>query len=112
MSEGIRVAGIDDIEDGEALRVPASVTGADDAIAIFHDGGEFFALNDTCTHAQASLSEGWIENGEVECPLHAGRFCLRNGEVLSMPATQNTVAHRVEVIDGEIFVHIGQPAVS
>lgn len=99
MSDGIVVAHTDDIPDGEAIKVDAGVAGTVDDIAIFNDGGEFFALDDTCSHEDASLSEGWLEDGVVECPLHAGKFCLRNGEVLSMPATEDVACHRL-IIDG------------
>lgn len=105
MSSGIPVAALDDVPVGEGLKVPKSVTGTDDNIAILRDeDGTVWALNDTCTHELASLSEGWIENGVVECPLHGSQFCLRNGKVLSLPATKDTVAHRVSVVDGQIIL--------
>ncbi|KJL26602.1 non-heme iron oxygenase ferredoxin subunit [Microbacterium azadirachtae] len=97
--DGILVAQTDDIPDGEAIKIDASVTGTVDDIAIFNDDGEFFALDDTCSHEKASLSEGYIEDGVIECPLHAGKFCLRNGDVLSMPATDNVACHRL-ILDG------------
>lgn len=104
MSDGIRVASTDDIPEGEAIVIDREVAGTEDDIAIFHDGGEFYALNDTCTHAEASLADGWIEDGEVECPLHSGRFCLKTGEVLCMPASRDTVTHRIDVQDGELIL--------
>lgn len=108
MSEGVIVAHTDDIPDGEAIRIDAAVTGTVDDIAVFNDGGEFFALDDTCSHEKASLSEGWLDDGVVECPLHAGKFCLRTGEVLSMPATEDVACHRV-IIDGEDIRLIPDP---
>lgn len=99
-AEGIVVARVDEIPDGEAIRVEADVLGTVDAVAVFHDEGEFYALDDTCTHETASLSEGWIEDGVVECPLHAGKFCLADGRVQSMPATVDVACHRV-VVDGD-----------
>lgn len=107
-STGIRVAAVGDIAEGEALAVPADQTGHADAIAVFNDEGTYYALDDTCSHGQASLSEGWIEGGEVECPLHSARFCLRTGEVQCMPATVGARAHRVELRDGEIWLHPGE----
>ncbi|MFF2675698.1 bifunctional 3-phenylpropionate/cinnamic acid dioxygenase ferredoxin subunit [Arthrobacter koreensis] len=108
MSEGIRVAAADDIDEGEAITVDSTTTGTADDIAVFHshDGG-FYALNDTCTHEEASLAEGWIEDGEVECPVHSARFCLKTGEALCLPATVNAVAHRVEVVDGDVILYPG-----
>ena len=109
MSEGIRVAGVDEIEEGEAVTVDAETAGTADDIAVFHsDNGNFYALNDTCTHEEASLAEGWIEGDEVECPIHSARFCLRTGEALCLPALINTRPHRVEVRDGEVWLYPNQ----
>ncbi|WP_270353043.1 bifunctional 3-phenylpropionate/cinnamic acid dioxygenase ferredoxin subunit [Microbacterium testaceum] len=108
MTEGIVVARTDEVPDGEAIKIDAAVAGTVDDIAIFNDGGEFFALDDTCSHEDASLSEGWIDDGVVECPLHAGKFCLKNGEVLSMPATEDVACHRL-VIDGDDIRLIPRP---
>ncbi len=107
--EGVIVARVKDVVDGEAIKIDSSVTGTLDDIAVFNDGGEFYALDDTCTHERASLSEGWIEDGVIECPLHAGKFCLADGSVLSMPATENVACHRV-VIDGADIRIIPNPA--
>ncbi len=103
-AEGIVVARVDEVPDGEAIKIDSSVTGTVDDIAIFNDDGEFYALDDTCSHEKASLSEGWIENGVIECPLHAGKFCLRDGSVLSMPATVNVACHGVVVDGGDIRI--------
>ncbi|WP_203337517.1 non-heme iron oxygenase ferredoxin subunit [Nocardioides limicola] len=105
MSEGIRVASLDDVEEGEGIAISKEVTGTEDDIAILRDEAGFcWALNDTCTHETASLADGWVEDGDVECPLHASKFNLKTGEVDGLPATQDTVAHRVEVRDGEIYL--------
>jgi 3-phenylpropionate/trans-cinnamate dioxygenase ferredoxin subunit len=102
---GIRVAGYCDIPEGEGIVVDKALTGTDDDIALLHDDdGTIWALDDTCTHETASLADGWVEAGHVECPLHSSKFCLRNGEVEGLPATRDTSAHRVEVRDGEVFL--------
>ncbi|WP_308406074.1 non-heme iron oxygenase ferredoxin subunit [Streptomyces naphthomycinicus] len=93
-----------ELDEGEAARVGAEVTGTGDAIAVFHEDGLFYALGDTCTHAQASLSEGWAEDGEVECPMHAGRFCLKTGQALGTPVTVDAVTYPVEVRDGAVWL--------
>lgn len=73
-------------------------------IAIFrHDGG-FFALDDTCSHGQASLCTGIVEDGKVECPFHAALFDLRTGQALTMPATEPVRAYPVEIEDGKVYV--------
>lgn len=110
MSEsGVVVARVEDIPDGEAVKIDSSVTGTVDDIAVFNDDGSFYALDDTCTHEKASLSEGWIEDGVIECPLHSGKFCLKDGSVQSMPATENVACHRIVIDGGDIRV-IPNPA--
>ncbi len=105
MSTGIRVASLDDLDVEEGLQISSEVTGTEDDIALLRDtDGTVYALNDTCTHAVASLADGWVEDGTVECPVHSSRFCLKNGKVLGPPAPTDTVAHKVEVRDGEIYL--------
>jgi 3-phenylpropionate/trans-cinnamate dioxygenase ferredoxin subunit len=102
--DGILVARVDDIPDGEGIKIAAHVLGTVDDVALFNDAGEIFALDDTCTHETASLSEGWVEDGVVECPLHAGKFCLRDGTVQAMPTTVDVACHRVIVSGGDVRV--------
>ena len=100
-SAPVRVCGLADLPVGEALRVAWIYP----PIAVFHtDDGEVFAIDDTCTHQDASLADGWLEGCEVECPLHASRFDLRTGEVDEPPAKVGVRAHCAEVIDGEVWI--------
>jgi 3-phenylpropionate/trans-cinnamate dioxygenase ferredoxin subunit len=76
-------------------------------IAVFlTEDGEVFALDDTCSHQEASLADGWVEECWVECPLHASRFDLRTGRVDAPPAKLPVRAHEVERRDGEIWVRL------
>lgn len=85
---------------GEARRVEA-----DPPIAVFHtDDGEVFAIDDTCTHQDASLADGWLEDCEIECPLHASRFNLRTGAVDAPPAKLPVRTHEVVVVNGVVNV--------
>src|ERR1700751_922208 len=105
MSEPIRVAAVDDIPQGEGIALEKTITVTPDDIALLRDDdGSVWALNDPCTHAEASLAEGWVEDGYVECPLHSSKFCLKNGAVRGLPATRDAVAHRVEIRDGEVYL--------
>ncbi|QKJ20540.1 non-heme iron oxygenase ferredoxin subunit [Microbacterium hominis] len=104
MQEGIVVASVGDIDEGWAIKVDASVLGTVDDVAVFNDRGEYFALDDSCSHMNGSLSDGYIDAGVVECPNHAGRFCLRDGSVVSEPATEPMATHRVTVEGTEIRV--------
>lgn len=105
MANTIRIPAAD-IEEGEGYLVDADATGIDRAIAVFHaEDGQFYALDDECTHAEASLSEGWVEGTEVECPVHSARFCLKSGAALCMPATIDTRTHKVEVDGDDLVLH-------
>jgi NAD(P)H-dependent nitrite reductase small subunit len=87
------------IADQSALKIKGS-----NPIAVFRVGDEFFATDDTCTHAKFSLSEGYIEGDEVVCALHEARFCLRTGRVLSPPATVPLRTYPVKIEDDDVFV--------
>ena len=104
----IDVLAADDLGDGDAHTVPAKLTGWSDAITVFRDGDTYYALDDTCPHEKASLGEGWLENGEIECPLHQSRFSLKTGAVTCLPATRNARTHMVEVIAGRLWLTPGQ----
>ena len=57
-------------------------------VCVARVGDEVFAVADTCSHSEASLSEGDISDGKIECWLHGAEFDLRTGEALSLPATE------------------------
>jgi 3-phenylpropionate/trans-cinnamate dioxygenase ferredoxin subunit len=95
----IRVCPLADLPPGEATRVVAHVP-----VAVFNADGELFAIDDTCTHQNASLSEGWLENCQIECPLHEASFDLRTGRPTGPPAKRPVRTYGVEVQDGVVFV--------
>ncbi|MBF5007161.1 3-phenylpropionate/cinnamic acid dioxygenase ferredoxin subunit [Diaphorobacter caeni] len=95
------------IDEGGALKV--EVNGLE--IALFHIGGEYFAVDDRCSHGNASMSEGYVEDdGTVECPLHAARFCVRTGVPLCQPATDAIRTYPVTLVDGKICLTLGAAA--
>lgn len=99
----IEIGPVSTVAPGDSLRV----TTVDPPIAVFHtEDGEFFALDDTCSHQDASLADGWVEDCRVECPLHASTFDLRTGAVDAPPAKLPVRAHRVEVRDGILYVEL------
>ena len=75
------VAKTADLDDGEARQV---VIGGRE-IAIFNLQGNFFATDDICTHAYASLADGYVEGERVECPLHGGCFDIKTGKAVTAP---------------------------
>jgi 3-phenylpropionate/trans-cinnamate dioxygenase ferredoxin subunit len=92
------------LEPGAALRLLGPETEGV-PIALFHtDDDEFYAIDDTCTHQDASLADGWLEGCEVECPLHASRFDLRTGRVDAPPAKRPVRSHQVSVDADTVWV--------
>jgi 3-phenylpropionate/trans-cinnamate dioxygenase ferredoxin subunit len=96
----VRVCPLSQLARGDAMRLETRPP-----IAVFHtEEGELFAIDDTCTHQDASLADGYVEGCEVECPLHASKFDLRTGAVDAPPAKLPVRVHAVEVRDGDIYL--------
>lgn len=110
MPEPLKVGVVGDIEDEEALIVSKDDTGWDDDIAVFFSNDQYRALDDTCSHEDASLGDGWIEGDEVECPIHSSKFDLCSGAPRGLPATDPVKTHRVELRGDEIWLYPGVPA--
>ena len=102
MSDFVRVASVSDLADPGRMLVEVD----DRMIALFHVGGQFYAIDDVCTHDGGPLGEGRLEGFAIACPRHGAKFDIRDGRVLSMPATMPTVAHDVKVEGGEVFVRV------
>ncbi len=76
-------------------------------IAVYDLGGELFATDDICTHAYAKLSDGWLDKGEIECPLHAGRFDVKTGKATAPPCSDDIKTYPVRLVGDEIQVKLG-----
>ncbi len=98
----VRVAARGDLASGEVIAVEAGGR----SIAIYDCDGELFATDNICTHAYACLSDGWLEDHMIECPLHAARFDVRTGQVLDPPATEDLKTYPVRLVAGEIEVRL------
>ncbi|HHV20993.1 MAG TPA: non-heme iron oxygenase ferredoxin subunit [Propionibacterium sp.] len=108
MSDPVRVATVEDVKPGEALRISRDSAGThDDVVLVRTTEGTFYALDNTCSHALASLAEGWVEDDCIECPLHAAAFSYETGEALSLPATEPVGTHAVEVRGDEVWLTPG-----
>ncbi len=97
-----RVCKLSDIAEESALQV--EVEG--DPVCIARSDGEVFAVDDICSHAEVSLSEGDVEDGRVECWLHGSRFDLRTGKATSLPATEPIAVFPVKVEGDEVLVDV------
>lgn len=100
-----RAASLNEVPEGKALGV--EVDGIH--IALYNLDGEIYATHGICTHALALLSEGWIEDGKIECPLHQGQFDIRSGKALCSPVTEDLRTFAVRVGGNDILVDVDQP---
>ena len=96
----IKACAVDEIAIGDVVAVHAGPTPA----ALYRLSDGFFATQDTCTHAVASLSDGYLEDDMIECPLHAARFCVRTGAARSHPAVIPLAVYPVRIEGRDIFV--------
>jgi 3-phenylpropionate/trans-cinnamate dioxygenase ferredoxin subunit len=71
------------------------------------EDGNLYALADTCTHEDYSLSEGELWDMSVECPRHGSRFDVRTGKVTGLPAVIPARTYPVTVDNGKVFVEVG-----
>lgn len=102
MDDFQRVCSVSDVPEGGKMVLEVG----DRLIGLFHVDGQFYAIDDLCTHDGGPLAEGALEGHTIICPRHGARFDIRTGRVLSMPATQNVPAHEVKVEGDDVLVKI------
>jgi anthranilate 1,2-dioxygenase ferredoxin subunit len=93
---------LDNFTEGE----PVAVVAGERPVAIFRLGDEVFALHDLCTHGAARLSDGFVEDGCVECPLHQGLFDIRTGAVRCAPLTEAVRTYPIRIVDGQVQISV------
>jgi ethylbenzene dioxygenase ferredoxin subunit len=93
-----------DLNDGEVRRVDAP-DGC--PVAVYRIEGRFYATQDMCTHATASLSEGEIVDGDlIACPVHDGQFHIPTGQAIAFPCTVDLRTYRVLEEGDEIYADL------
>ena len=85
---------------------PIRVVVGDTPIALYEVDGDVFATHDVCTHAEASLSEGFQEGDTIECPMHSGCFNIRTGEALGAPVVDNIKTYPVRLEGDDVLVRV------
>ena len=99
----LRVCAVDDLPVVGAVQ--AEVDGK--LVSIVRDSaGDIHAIDDTCSHANVSLSEGDVEDTAIECWLHGSRFDLRSGKPIGLPATTPIAVYPVKIDGGDVFVSV------
>ena len=79
-------------------------------VALFHVGGQFYALDDVCTHDGGPLADGELRDYKIACPRHGAKFDIRTGAALTMPAVRPTRSHEVKVESGGVWVRLRDAA--
>jgi len=77
----------------------------DHDVAVCNVDGEFYAIDDLCTHDGGSLDQGQLEETEIECPRHGARFDVRTGAAVQLPAFEPVETHDVR-LEGDV-VQVG-----
>lgn len=97
----VRIASVADVAEGSAI--PVETMGLQ--LAVYHmEGGDICVTDNVCTHAFALLTDGWFENGMIECPLHAGQFDVRTGKGQGAPIEEDLRTYEVRLEGGEILI--------
>ncbi|OGX35211.1 MAG: hypothetical protein A3C36_03110 [Omnitrophica WOR_2 bacterium RIFCSPHIGHO2_02_FULL_52_10] len=96
MGEMVKVAQKKDVAQSKGVAVEAGGR----KVALFNVGGKYYAIDDECTHAGGSLSEGELDGHTVTCPWHGAEFDVQTGQVVGAPADVDVKGYKV-VVDGE-----------
>ena len=102
MSTRVELCKADDVAAGTALRVEAGVV----VVAVFNIEGEFYVIDDACTHGPGSLSEGYIDGDVIECNFHNGQFDIKTGEVVSPPCMIPVKTYPTKVEGGTVVIEV------
>jgi 3-phenylpropionate/trans-cinnamate dioxygenase ferredoxin subunit len=100
MGDWVNVVAVGDLNPGEHMLV--EVEDAD--IVLINLDGEFYAIEDVCTHDGSEISSGCLIDGSIECPRHGARFDIRTGEVTAPPAYEPIDTFPVQVVEGVVQV--------
>ncbi len=101
MTEWVDVCAESALAPGESIVV--DVDGVD--VAVFNLDGEFYAIEDICSHDGGEIASGTIEGNEIVCPRHGARFCIKTGNVKSPPAYENISCYDIRLNDSRIQIN-------
>lgn len=98
----VKACALSELEENTPKRVELEGT----PVSLVSTGGEVFAINDICSHANVSLSEGEVEDCMIECWLHGSAFDLRTGKPSGLPATRPVPVYPVKIEGGSVLVDV------
>jgi naphthalene 1,2-dioxygenase system ferredoxin subunit len=96
-------AAVDDVPADDVIAV---LVGGNE-VALYSVEGSVYATDNICTHGHARLCEGFLEGHEIECPLHQGKFDVRNGAPTCAPVTEAIRSYPVKIEGGRVFLSLG-----
>jgi 3-phenylpropionate/trans-cinnamate dioxygenase ferredoxin subunit len=99
-TEFLTVATTDEVKPGERIVVELGRHW----VAIFNVDGNYYAIEDVCTHDDGPLAEGVLEGCVIECPRRGAKFDITNGKVLAPPAVVDVPTYQVRVEDGNVQI--------
>jgi nitrite reductase/ring-hydroxylating ferredoxin subunit len=99
----IDLLAVDEVANGEMKM--AWVDGTDPVLVI-NNGGDFQAVQGTCSHEYFELDKGFLTAGTLTCALHLSRFDLTDGEPLDPPAEEPLAVYRVAIEDGRVVIEV------
>jgi len=97
------VSAFDEVPEEDVLGVETA--GRD--VALYNVDGQVYATDNICTHGHARLCDGFLEGFEIECPLHQGKFDIRDGRPTCQPVTEAVRTYPVKIENGRVFVDLG-----
>lgn len=103
MPEWVRAAELSDCEGSGCVH---AVTPNGERVVVARWGDEIFALEDQCSHQDFPLSDGSVDDGEIECIFHGAKFDLRTGRATQLPAIKPVKTYPVEIRDDGIYVQV------
>jgi naphthalene 1,2-dioxygenase system ferredoxin subunit len=101
-SQWTEAAAVDEVPTDDVVGM--QVGGRD--IALYNVDGQIYATDNVCTHGHARLCEGFLEGHEIECPLHQGKFDVRNGKPICAPVTEAIRSYPVRIEAGRVFLSL------
>ena len=102
MTPWVRVGSLGDLEEEDVKRFDLG----ERTFAIYRAGGKVYATDGLCTHEQVHLCDGLVMDNVIECPMHNGRFDIRDGRALGAPACVNLKTYPAKVEGDVIFIQV------
>jgi MocE subfamily Rieske [2Fe-2S] domain protein len=96
------VAAVDELLEDDVMQISAGGV----VLALYRVGDDFYATDDCCTHEEASLADGYLQDDTIECPRHQGVFHIPTGRAMQAPVTVDLRVYPVRVEGERVLVRV------